>query len=198
MNKKALLQKLNSIDILEIIIRAFEKVPREEFVPEKYKPYAYEDIPLPIGHGATISQPWTIAFMLNLLELKKNQKVLEIGSGSGYVLALLSEITHGNIFGVEINTELAARSQKTLRKLGYTKIKIINKSGSHGLPEHAPFDCILISAAAQDAPYHLTGQLKEKGIIVASVQDKVVKITKTNNKLITQEFKGFSFVPLQD
>ncbi len=200
MNKEQLIQYLKKQSFPEQIIKAFEKIKREDFVPENYKEHAYEDAPIPVGYGATTSQPYTIAFMLNLLELKKdkNQKILEIGSGSGYVLALLEEITKAKIYGVEIIKELAESSQEILKK--YKNITIINKSGKNGLPENAPYDRILISAACQDleTARKLTSQLKDNGIIVASVKYSVFKIKKQNGKITTQEFPGFAFVPLQD
>ena len=196
MNKSQLIQSLKLYNFPRRVIEAFEKVEREKFIPEKYKLCAYEDIPLPIGNKATISQPYTIAFMLNLLELKKGQKILEIGSGSGYVLALLAEITKGKIFGVEIIKELAENSKNTLKN--YKNIKVINKSGKNGLIEHALYDRILISATAQAVPNNLTTQLKKEGILVAPVKNSIIKIKKSNNKITTKEFPGFAFVPLQD
>jgi len=176
MNKFQLIQSLKSRNFPRKILEAFEKVPREKFIEEKYKTHAYEDIPLPIGNKATISQPYTIAFMLNLLELKKGQRILEIGSGSGYVLALLAEITKGKIFGVEIIKELAEKSRKVLKS--YNNITLINKSGKNGLIEHALYDRILLSATAQAVPNNLITQLKKEGILVAPVKNSIVKIKK--------------------
>jgi len=198
MNKTKLLSSLKSHGFSEKIITAFKKVKREDFVPEEYKKYSYDDNPLPIGQSQTISQPYTIAFMLDLLELKKdsNHKVLEIGSGSGYVLALLSEITKGKIFGVEIVKSLADKSKNTLEN--NKNITIINKSGFHGFPSRAPYDRILISAACPEIPTHLISQLKNNGIIVASVNWSIIKMVKRKDKIKTQEFPGFVFVPLVD
>lgn len=196
MNKQQLLQTLKTHDFPRKILEAFKKVPREKFIEEKYKPYAYEDIPLPIGGGATISQPYTIAFMLNLLELKEGQKILEIGSGSGYVLALLAEITKGKIFGVEIIKDLTEKSRHALKN--YKNIKVINKSGKNGLSEYEPYDRILVSATTQSAPNSIISQLNSTGILVAPVKNSIIKIKKTNTKITTQEFQGFVFVPMQD
>ena len=201
MNKLQLISYLKREGFSEKIVNAFEKVKRENFVPERYKEYAYEDNPIPVGYGATTSQPYTIAFMLNELELEKNTKfkVLEIGSGSGYVLALLSEITKGKIYGVEIIKELVEKSKETLNKLNYKDIKVINKSGKNGLPEHAPYDRILISAACPDleTAKALANQLKENGVIVASVKYSIFKIKKQKGKITdVKEFPGFVFVPL--
>ena len=201
MNKPQLMSHLRKQGFSENIVKAFEKVKREEFVLPEHKAYTYEDNPLPIGFGATISQPYTIAFMLDKLELEKNPKlkVLEIGSGSGYVLALLKEITKGKIYGVEIIKELVDKSKETLKKLNYKNIKVINKSGFKGLPENAPYDRILVSAACSnlETAKNLVSQLKENGIIVASVKWSVFKIKKEKGEITeVKEFPGFAFVPL--
>jgi len=156
MDKTSLIIYLKSQGFPEKIISAFKKIHRENFIPKELKSQAYEDNALPIGHDVTISQPYTIAVMLNLLELKTGQKILEIGSGSGYVVALLEEITKGKVYGVEIIKELADKSKKKLKN--HKNIKIINASGKLGLPKFAPYDRILISASANEIPYHLAGQ----------------------------------------
>ncbi len=201
MAKKELISYLKREGFSEKIIKAFETVDRKNFIPEEYKDEPYEDHPIPIGFGATTSQPYTIAFMLEKLELKPNnrQKVLEIGSGSGYVLALISEITKGKVYGVELIKELAEESRETLKKLNYEDIMVINKSGFKGLPEHAPYDRILVSAACPnlETAKNLCNQLKENGIIVASVKWSIYQIKKENGKIISiKEFPGFAFVPL--
>ncbi|MBU2104840.1 MAG: protein-L-isoaspartate O-methyltransferase [Nanoarchaeota archaeon] len=199
MNKKELMNSLKQKGFSEKIIGAFERVSREKFVPEKLKPRSYEDTALPIGEGQTISQPYTIAMMLSLLELRKNQKVLEIGSGCGYVLALLSELVGetSSVFGIEIIKELAKRSRNNLRN--YKNIKVYNKNGAEGLESEKPLDRILISAALDKIPEKLTEQLKDKGILVAplgnSYIQSLVKFQKINNKLILKEqIPGFVFV----
>ena len=197
MDKQQLLESLKSEGFPNEIVTAFAKVKREDFIPEQYQYLAYEDMALPLENGATISQPYTIAFMLNLLELQpnKNQKILEIGSGSGYVLALISEIIKkGKIYGIEIISSLANKSKKLLKR--DKKITILNKDGSNGLPEKAPFDRILISASANEIPSHLYQQLKNNGILVAPVRDSIFQIRKKNKKIEIKEFPGFVFVPL--
>ena len=197
MDKQQLLESLKSEGFPNEIVTAFAKVKREDFIPEQYQNLAYEDIALPLEQVATISQPYTIAFMLNLLELQpnKNQKILEIGSGSGYVLALISEIIKkGKIYGIEIISSLANKSKKLLKR--DKKITILNKDGSNGLPEKAPFDRILISASANEIPSHLYQQLKNNGILVAPVRDSIFQIRKKNKKIEIKEFPGFVFVPL--
>ncbi|MEK6855397.1 MAG: protein-L-isoaspartate O-methyltransferase [Nanoarchaeota archaeon] len=196
MNKKELIISLKNKGLSRKILSAFSKVPRENFIPENSRKFAYYDDALPLEKGATISQPSTIAFMLELLELKKGQKILEIGSGSGYVLALLSEITKGEIYGIEIISSLAKNSEQTLSK--YKNIKIYNKNGSQGLKEKAPFDRILISAESRELPESLYAQLKDQGIIVAPINNSIFKIKKQNNSIKKQEFPGFVFVPLTD
>jgi len=214
MQKSELLFSLKKKGFSKKILNAFEKVSREKFVPEKLKPRAYEDTALPIGEEQTISQPYTIATMFSLLDVRKNQKVLEIGSGCGYVLALLSELvgekskseiyTHssskpndGKVFGVEIIKELAERSRNNLRS--YKNIKVYNKNGADGLDEEKPLDRILISAALEKIPDKLVEQLKEKGILVAPVgnsyMQSLVKFQQIKNELIVKEkIPGFIFV----
>lgn len=194
MNKKELLTTLKDQGFSKNIINTFEKIKREQFIPEAFKPLAYNNEALPLERGATISQPYTIAFMLALLELKPSQKILEVGSGSGYVLALLDELTKGDIYGIEIIRSLFVSSKQILSK--HKNIKIINKNGSKGLIENAPFDRILISASSDKVPSHLYNQLKDEGIIVAPVKNSIFQIRKHNSKLSIKEFPGFVFVPL--
>lgn len=178
------------------VVRAFAKVPREEFLPEHLRELAYLDTALPLDRNSTISQPSTIAFMLEKLELARKQKILEIGSGSGYVLALLAEITRGEIYGVEINEILARKSAETLKRLGYNA-KVVHASGFDGLPSHAPFDRILASADFQEIPFHLVNQLKSKGIVVAPVGSAIVKLSRLNGKTKVERYEGFVFVPME-
>ena len=201
MSKLQLLQSLKQQGFSEKILYAFTKVPRENFVPQKIKINAYEDTALPIGKGQTISQPYTIAEMLEMLELKKSQKVLEIGSGCGYVLALLSEIVgdKGEVYGIEIIKELAEKSKQNLKD--YQNIKVYNKNGAEGLKEFSPFDRILISAACTEIPKLLIQQLKNNGILVAPIGYRdsqtltaIQKINNTNKFKIKKQIPGFIFV----
>ena len=201
MNKKELLQSLKERGFSKQILNSFSKIKRENFIPENLKKMAYEDTALPIGKGQTISQPYTIATMFSLLELKKGQKVLEVGSGCGYVLALLSEITgkNGNIFGIEIIPELAEKSKQNLKEYGNVKINVGN--GKLGLSKEKPFDRIIISAGYNEIPKKLVEQLKERGIIVAPLgnvySQDLISYQKINGKLkIKKEVQGFIFVPL--
>ena len=200
MDKQQLLERLKNVGFSEKIIEAFSAVSRENFLPEELKNQAYEDTALPIGNGQTISQPYTVALMLSELDLKNGQKILEVGSGSGYVLALISKIIekNGKVFGVEIIKKLTKKSKDTLEN--YENIKIYNKKGSNGLPEEAPFDRILISAAVREIPKKLLDQLKDNGILVAPkgpvFEQNIVVIQRQGNKFVTKsEIPGFVFVP---
>tara|TARA_Y100000296_G_scaffold45435_1_gene52021 strand:+ start:3796 stop:4413 length:618 start_codon:yes stop_codon:yes gene_type:complete len=199
--KQFLLESLKQKGFSKEILQVFSKVKREDFIPDKIKEYAYEDISLPIGDSQTISQPYTIAMMFSLLELKKGQKILEIGSGCGYVLALLSEIVgkKGEIYGVEIIKELAEKSKRNLKE--YKNIKVYNKNGRFGLKEKVLFDRILISARSREIPEKLVSQLKNNGIIVAPLGNSYVQsltsFKKIKGKLkLKKEIQGFVFVPL--
>jgi len=195
MNKKDLICKLKQHKFSDKIIEAFKKVDREDFIPHELKKQAYEDIPLPIGYNQTISQPYTIAFMLNLLDLKDKQKILEVGSGSGYVLALLAELSRGSkIFGVERIKELAKSSK--IRLANYKNAKVIYGNGVKGLEREAPFDRILVSAASNKIPQDLINQLKIEGIMVIPVGSSILRIKKKAEKLEIKEYPGFVFVPL--
>jgi len=193
MDKKELIDYLKNQGFSEKITKAFEKVPRENFVPKELSSRAYENCPLPIGHGVTISQPFTIAFMLELLELKQGDKVLEIGSGCGYVLALINKITNSKTYGVERIKDLVKNSKKLLSK--NPDIKISHKDGSRGLREFSPYDKILVSAAFEEIPLHLLKQLKKDGVLVTPVKSSIFKITNSKRPEI-KEYPGFAFVPV--
>ena len=213
MQKNNLIEKLLSEGFRAEVVSAFKKIKREDFIPNEYKKYAYEDIALPIGYGQTISQPFTIAFMLNLLEVSPGQKIMEIGSGSGYVLALLNELSRrGNIIGIEIVPELVERSKKILKN--YKNIQVSLAGDQLGFPEEAPFDRILVSAAATKVHHELLEQLADPGILVCPVKDAILKFKKIrsvprvqgvsrvqgapriNNKIESEFYDGFRFVPL--
>ena len=200
MNKAQLLEHLKTLGFSQKILNAFSTVGREEFIPSELEQQAYEDTALPIGRGQTISQPYTIALMLSELNLKKGQKVLEAGSGSGYVLALISSIVgkSGKVFGLELIDELANKSKKNL--VGYKNARVYNKNGYNGLPEEAPFDRIILSAAVREIPKKLLEQLKDNGILVAPIgprfEQKITVFQKKGNEIIKKtEIPGFIFVP---
>lgn len=150
------------------ILSAFEQVPREAFVPSDLRAKAYDDTALPIGLGQTISQPSMIALMLQALQCTPRLRVLEVGSGSGYVLALLSQL-HCEVFGIERHAELAARAPESLRSIGVTDVVVHEGDGTLGWAEHAPYDRILVSAAAAAIPEPLLAQLAEGGRLVMPV-----------------------------
>ncbi len=150
------------------ILAAFERVPRERFVPPELASRAYEDTALPIDHGQTISQPSMLVLMLAALDVSSRHRVLEVGSGSGYVLALLSQLA-SEVFGVERHPELAVRSREALRGLGLGDVIVHEGDGALGLPEHGPFDRILVSAAAEQVPDALLAAIPEGGRLVMPV-----------------------------
>jgi protein-L-isoaspartate(D-aspartate) O-methyltransferase len=196
MIKEELLALLRAKGYSDKIVSAFEKVNRESFIPFEYKKDAYEDIALPIGCGQTISQPSTIAFMLSLLDLKPRQKVMEVGSGSGYVLALISEmLINSEIYGVEIVPELVERSMSLLS--AYENVSVRLAGPRLGLPEIAPFDRILVSASASEIPKSLLDQLGDEGIILCPVRDTIIKAAETNGDLNMEKYPGFAFVELK-
>ncbi len=153
------------------ILAAFRRVPRHEFIPAGELRYAYEDAPVPIGDGQTISQPYMTALMLRSLDLEGGEKVLEVGSGSGYVAALLSELG-ASVIGIELVTRLARESAARLAGLGYARARIMEGDGSAGLPAEAPFDRILVSCAAPQVPATLAGQLAPGGLLVVPVGNR--------------------------
>ncbi|MBU2052649.1 MAG: protein-L-isoaspartate O-methyltransferase [Nanoarchaeota archaeon] len=193
MNKSKLISSLRKKGFSRQILNAFSKVSREDFVLQSLRERAYEDIALLIGYGQTISQPYTIATMLELLGLKKGQRVLEIGSGCGYVLALLSEIVgkKGEVFGIEIVKELAEKSRDNLRDYN---VKIYNRNGADGLEEESPLDRILISAGCEKVPDKVLSQLKEDGILVAPVGSRYEQ-TLTAIKRVKDKFKVIEKIP---
>jgi protein-L-isoaspartate(D-aspartate) O-methyltransferase len=150
------------------VLDAMLRVPRHEFVPESLRAEAYQDHPLPIGDDQTISQPYVVAVMLESLQLKPTDTVLEIGTGSGYVTALLAELS-AKVFSIERHPALADKARETLAALGYTNVRVLTGDGTRGLPAVAPFDAILVSAAALEVPRALLSQLREGGRMIIPV-----------------------------
>ena len=150
------------------VLRAMAKVPREEFVPETVRELAYEDTPLPIGEGQTISQPYMVAAMTEALELEGAERVLEIGTGSGYSAAVLAEIAD-QVYTVERWPSLADEARRTLCRLGYTNVVVVTGDGTKGLAEHAPFDAIVVTAGGPGVPAALSDQLTMGGRLVIPV-----------------------------
>ena len=150
------------------VLEAMEVVPRHEFVPEHLKNQAYADHPLPIGHGQTISQPYIVALMTELLELESTDRVLEIGTGSGYQAAILAQIV-AEVYTVEIIEPLANQAQERLARLGYDNLHTLHADGYHGWEEHAPYDAIIVTAAPDHIPPALVQQLKDGAQLVIPV-----------------------------
>jgi len=181
------------------IIKAFREVDRLDFIPVALADQAYIDYPLPLGYGSTISQPSTVAFMLEELEPKAGDKILEVGSGSGWVTTLLAKIvgSRGKVFGVEIIPELIATSRRHLERYEVDWAKIL-KATTIGYPEEAPYDRIIVSAAADTLPKELVLQLKKGGKMIVPVGNVIVLIDKQDeNTLNKTEFPGYTFVPLR-
>lgn len=204
MNKKELLDSLRERGAPEKIVDVFEKVNRENFISYNLRKMAYEDAPIPLVKGQTTSQPYTIALMLSNLNLKPGQKVLEIGSGSGYVLALISELVGktGKVIGLEIVPELVRKSRENLENERYKNVKVYKRNGSNGFPDEAKFDRILISAALRDVPEKIMAQLKTHGgILVAPkgsrFEQEIIVIERHSESEfeIKKRLPGFVFVP---
>ena len=182
------------------VLRAMQAVPRHEFVPQDYLDQAYDNHPLPIGYGQTISQPYIVAWMTELLELKPGEKVLEIGTGSGYQAAVLAELKYGDVYSIEIVPELAESAAQRLKKLGYSGVNVRQGDGYYGWPEAAPFDAIIVTAAPDHLPAPLAAQLTENGCLVIPIgppgaYQSLWKFKNENGELIAFNMGGVSFVP---
>ncbi len=204
--RKALVQQMKESGIIasKSVEQAFLEVKREAFFPDEIRQLAYDDSAFPTMLGQSISQPSTIAVMLEMLSCGKGMKVLEIGSGTGYVIALLSKMVgeKGKVFGMDIYPEFIEQAEKNLLAQGIKNFELKNSDGNFGLAEKAPFDRILISAGCNNVPENLFGQLSETGILVAPMGNleyqEITKFEKKNNEIFEREKQGwFSFVPLQ-
>ena len=183
------------------IISAFRKIKRADFLPEKLKNLAELNEPLPIGFGQTISQPLTVAFMLELLQPEKGDKILDVGSGSGWTTSLLAEIVgdKGRIISVERVKKLAEEARQRIKKLGYKNILIVVGDGSVGYVKEAPYDRIIVTCAAPAVSEPLKEQLKTGGIMIIPVGSwlqEIFKIKKTNSGFEKQSLGFYQFVPL--
>ena len=183
----------------ERVLAAMARIPRHEFVAEEYRDQAYEDHPLPIGEGQTLSQPYIVAIMLQALALSGSEKVLEVGTGSGYQTALLAELAR-DVYSVERHASLAHSAEEVLRGLGYGNVCVMVGDGSQGLPVQAPFDAIAVSAAAPRIPRALFDQLQEGGKMILPVgpaqAQELELVRKQDGNLIVEEMEGCRFVPL--
>ena len=183
----------------EAVLEAFLRVPRHEFVNSALGLQTYSDGPLPIGEGQTISQPYIVALMTELLQLKGPEKVLEIGTGSGYQAAILAELAR-EVYTIEILPGLARRAQKLLTELGYKNIRVKCGDGYLGWPEFAPFDCIIVTCAAKDIPEPLIAQLAESGRLVIPEGEEYQELkllTKIQGEIQQENIAPVRFVPMQ-
>src|SRR6202162_5119628 len=185
----------------DLVLEAMRKVQRELFLPKNLREFAYEDSPLPIAGEQTISQPYIVAFMAESLMLKGGEKVLEIGAGSGYAAAVLSEIA-ANIYTVERLGQLADKAAATLADLGYDNVHVLHGDGTRGWPEHAPYDAIVVAAGGPQVPESLKEQLKIGGRLVIPVgadqrSQELVRVTRVSeNEYRSEDIADVRFVPL--
>ncbi len=183
------------------VIEAMKKVPRHKFVPSEYMNQAYNDYPLPIGYDQTISQPYIVACMTEAVKPLPWKKALEIGTGSGYQAAVLSELVD-TVFSIEIIEPLAEESYARLKVLGYENVVVRSGDGYHGWKEHAPYDIIIVTAAPEDIPAPLTGQLAENGLMIIPVGkegavQELVLLEKKNGKIVRTRLNFVRFVPFR-
>jgi protein-L-isoaspartate(D-aspartate) O-methyltransferase len=199
-DRQLLLDEIKSMGVEDAdVLRAMETVPRHKFVPEEYVSQAYQNHPLPIGYGQTISQPYIVAWMTELLELEPGEKVLEIGTGSGYQAAILAEMGV-EVYTIEIVPELAKSAATRLQDLGYTNIHVQQGDGYYGWSEYAPFDAIIVTAAPDHLPAPLAGQLTTDGRLVIPIGPQgwvqsLWKFVYEEGELKGYNLGGVQFVP---
>jgi protein-L-isoaspartate(D-aspartate) O-methyltransferase len=181
------------------VLDAMREIPRHRFIPDEFGAAAYHDRPLPIGSGQTISQPYIVGLMTSLLELKQNDKVLEIGAGSGYQAAILSKLAR-SVISVERLPEIAAKAKGLMQGLGIANVNVVVGDGTLGYAPDAPYDGIIITAASPDIPPPLIDQLADMGRLVAPVGSRdlqqLVRIRKQGDRISRETFGGVVFVPL--
>lgn len=181
------------------VLAAMAKVPREAFIASEDRQNAYGDYPLPIGAGQTISQPYIVAVMLEILDLRPEDRVLEIGTGTGYEAAILGELTAA-VWTIERHAELADKARASLERLGYKNVHVVHGDGSHGLPEQAPFNKILVAAAAPRIPETLVQQLADGGRMVLPVgsryEQQLLLVRKAGDQIAVSQHELCRFVPL--
>ncbi len=200
-SKKSLLKKLRSNRLIanEKVLNAFKAVDREFFIPSSLRRQAYVDAPLSIGYQQTISQPSTVFTMVEALQIKTTDKILEIGSGSGYESAILAQLSQ-QVYSIEIVPELVNLANKNLNRAKIDNVKVIQGDGGFGCQQYASYDKIIISAACGEVPTALIEQLKDNGILIAPVGDfanqRMTKLIKQNNKLKQVQLGHYIFVPL--
>jgi protein-L-isoaspartate(D-aspartate) O-methyltransferase len=195
----ALIAELRDAVVDERVLSAVRSVPRDAFVPAELREAAWENAPLPIGCGQTISQPLVVARMCELLELRGDERVLDVGTGSGYHAALLSRLA-AHVYSVEVHPELSERAAACLAAAGVSNVTLVVGDGSAGLPDHAPFDAINVAAAAAGAvPAALTAQLAQGGRLVAPVENgdqRLVLLRRSGAELVETRLERVRFVPL--
>ena len=180
------------------VLAAMGKVPRHEFVSGRYQSQAYNDSPLPIGAQQTVSQPYVVAFMTEQLQLKGDERVLEVGTGSGYQAAVLAEVCR-DVYTIEIIDQLATRARTTLGRLGYHRVHVRSGDGYRGWPEVAPFDAIIVTAAPERMPQPLIDQLKIGGRMIVPVgkaNQELIRLTKTADGVREEHLLPVRFVPM--
>lgn len=182
------------------VLRAMEMVPRHEFVPKELLAQAYNDHPLPIGYGQTISQPYIVAVMTELAQVKRGDRVLEIGTGSGYQAAILAVLTD-EVYSVEIIPALAESAAERLKRLGYTNVRVKHADGYNGWEEYAPYDAIVVTCAPDHIPPPLVAQLKDGGRMVIPVGpvggfQTLRRVIKRGDQVLSENVMGVLFVPL--
>ncbi len=200
-DKKSLLEKLRRELRDDNVVDAMYKVPREAFVPAGLRNMAYSDIPLPIGYGQTVSQPYMIATMLSVLGLRGNESILELGTGSGYQAAILAELVpDGKVLSVEIVPELESQARERLASLGYSNLEVESASGELGCPNRAPFDAIVVSAGAPKLPHSLITQLSVGGRMAIPIGNlegqNLMKVDRTGEGYNVRVLGACRFVPL--
>ncbi|MBN1524007.1 MAG: protein-L-isoaspartate(D-aspartate) O-methyltransferase [Spirochaetales bacterium] len=184
------------------VLEVMSCVPRHLFISGKSRDLAYGDFPVPIGHDQTISQPYIVAYMTQALELRGSERILEVGTGSGYQTAMLAELA-SEVFTVEIVDSLLKQSKQLLSACGYKNIQFLNGDGKRGWPEHAPFDRVIVTAAASSIPFALKNQLADNSLMVIPVGDyreiqELQVLRKVGRDFLKEESIGCRFVPLVD
>lgn len=181
------------------ILKAMEEIPRHLFVPETYRSAAYDDGPLPIGHGQTISQPYIVALMTDMLEIGPDDRVLEIGAGSGYQAAILGRLAR-EVVTVERLPDIAALARRNLETIGVSNVTVVEGNGTLGYADRAPYQGIIVTAAAPDLPPSLIDQLAEGGRLIAPVGSRglqvLEKVVKKDGRIVRTSHGGVMFVPL--
>jgi protein-L-isoaspartate(D-aspartate) O-methyltransferase len=199
--KQSLMSELRALGIRdERVLAAIGRLPREIFVPDTFKDRAYENVPLPIGHAQTISQPFIVGLMTEALQISDRDKVLEVGTGSGYQAAVLAKLSR-RVFTVERHRSLLKEAEQRFAELRLGNITWLYGDGSKGWPDQAPFDRIILTASAPELPLHLIEQLREGGILVTPVgaqlrDQRLVRVHKTAEAYRAEDLGGVRFVPL--